>query len=161
MNCRTRSPILVAALLVLACGCATDSGKTHDTVHPASPTPANPTSVTGTDWVLTRLGGEAAMPAEVSARPWFRLDPSDKRRVTGNTGVNLCNGTYELTGRALQFGPMISTRRAGSPELMSQELAFLKALEKTATVDLAGRTLTLRDGNQAPLAEFEAMEIRR
>ena len=160
MICRKRSPIVFAALMVLICGCAKDSGKTHDTVHPA-PTPTHPTSVTGTDWVLTRLGGQAAMPAEVSARPWFRLDPSDKRRVTGNTGVNLCNGTYELTGRALQFGPMISTRRAGSPELMSQELAFLKALEKTATVDLAGRTLTLRDGNKAPLAEFEAMEMKR
>jgi len=160
MICRKRSPVVFAALMVLACGCAKDSGKTHDTVQPAA-TPTNPTSVTGTDWVLTRLGGQAAMPAEVSARPWFRLDPSEKRRVTGNTGVNLCNGTYELTGRALQFGPMISTRRAGSPELMSQELAFLKALEKTATVDLAGRTLTLRDGNKAPLAEFEATDVKR
>ena len=160
MTCRKSPPIVFAALMVLACGCAKDSAKPQETMHPA-PTPTNPTSVTGTDWVLTRLGGQAAMPAELHARPWFRLDPSDKRRVTGNTGVNLCNGTYELTGRALQFGPMISTRRAGSPELMSQELAFLKALEKTATVDLAGRTLTLRDGNKAPLAEFEAMEMNR
>lgn len=163
MTCRKRSPIApvaAVALLALLCGCATDSEKTRDTVHPA-PSISTPTSVTGADWVLTRIGGKAALPTELAGRPWIRLDPGDKRRVTGNTGVNVVSGTYELSGGALQFGPMVTTRRAGPPELMEQEQTFLKALENTATADLSGRTLTLRDQGKTPLAEFEAMDVRR
>ena len=116
--------------------------------------------MTGVDWVLTRLGNEAALPDKpYKARPWFHLDPSDKRRVTGNTSVNTISGTYELSGGALQFGPMTSTRRAGDPVLMRQEHGFLNALEKTATAEVNGRTLTLRDAGRSTLATFEALDV--
>jgi heat shock protein HslJ len=157
---RPGTVIATFVLAVTVCGCGTKYGPSGETIHP-SPTAAMPTSVTGTDWVLTRIGGAAAQPRELSGRPWFRLDPSDKRRVTGNTGVNLLNGTYELSGGALQFGPLITTRRAGEPALMEQESRFLKALESTATTDLRGRSLRLRDAGKAPLAEFEASDVGR
>jgi heat shock protein HslJ len=157
---KTSSTVFVAILTLglVACGCAKSHEPTQQTMHPSA-TVSNPTSVTGTDWVLTRLGGTDGIPADLRARPWFRLDGSDKRRVTGNTGVNLINGTYELSGGALQFGPMITTKRAGDPALMQQEFNFLKALQKTATTDLKGRSLTLRDAGGAALAEFEAMDM--
>ena len=149
-------------LSLVVCGCASDKNKpANGTSTPASakPSVSAPVSVTGTDWVLVRLGNDAALLHDAAGRPRFRLDGSDKRRVTGNTGVNMLNGTYELSGAALQFGPMITTRRAGAPELMQQESAFLKALEKTAKADLKGRSLTLRDAGGAALAEFEAMDV--
>lgn len=124
------------------------------------PDTSRPVSVTGVDWVVTRVGNEPALPLDrPRARPWFRLDPSDDRRVTGNTGVNLLSGTYELSGRALQFGPLITTKRAGDPALMRQEAGFLNALERTATAELKGRSLVLRDAGRAPLAEFEATVV--
>jgi heat shock protein HslJ len=161
MRRSTRSLAFVAILAgTFLCGCAKDRPNTHNTAPPTG-TAGVPTSVTGTDWVLTRIGGVAAKRADARARPWFRLDPSDKRRVTGNTGVNLLNGTYELSGGALQFGPLITTRRAGEPALMEQESQFLKALESTSTADLRGRSLTLRDAGRATLAEFEAGDVAR
>ncbi|MDQ3440001.1 MAG: META domain-containing protein [Planctomycetota bacterium] len=150
-----------------AFGCSRDRDRDSDDRRDAErmaapqPVPSAPVSVTGADWVLTRVGGDTARPAKMSGRPWFRLDPSDKRRVTGNTGVNLLSGTYELSGGALQFGPMITTKRAGDPDLMQQETRLLGVLERTATADLRGRTLVLRDAGRSALAEFEAMDVTR
>jgi heat shock protein HslJ len=155
----------VALALVMA-GCAKD-GRDGDstssragTSMPPPPDTSTPVSVTGTDWVLTRLGNEPALPAEpVKARPWFNLDPGRERRVTGNTGVNLLSGSYELSGGALQFGKLITTRRASEPAMMRQETGFTNALEKTATAELSGRKLVLRDAGRATRAEFEAIDV--
>jgi heat shock protein HslJ len=162
---RYATALTYVLITLAAIGCASDrgrkrtGGKSGGAMTPPTPTPSAPVSVTGTDWVLTRLGNETAIPREPRGRPWFRLDPSDKRRVTGNTGVNLLSGTYELSGGALQFGPLITTKRAGPPDLMQQEPRFLSALERTATADLRGRSLVLRDAGRATLAEFEATVI--
>ena len=163
-------PIHILTFIVLAfviSGCAKDrdrgetSRSRDQSITRPPPDTSQPVSVTGTDWVLTRLGNEAAMPDEpYKARPWFHLDPTEKRRVTGNTSVNLLSGTYELSGGALQFGPMITTKRAGDPVLMRQESGFLNALEKTATAELKGRSLTLRDAGGASLAQFEAIRVQ-
>lgn len=42
-------------------------------------------------------------------------------RVSGSTGVNQLTASYNVTPEYLTFGPMATTRRAGSPELMAQE----------------------------------------
>ena len=156
---------VVLALLISSCAKDRDrgdtSGSANQSITRPPPNASQPVSVTGTDWVLTRLGNEPAMPVEpYKARPWFHLDPTEKRRVTGNTSVNLLSGSYELSGGALQFGPMTTTRRAGDPALMRQESGFLNALESTATAELKGRSLTLRDAGGAPLAQFEAIRVR-
>ena len=123
--------------------------------------PSKPVSVTGVDWVLTRIGSEAARPEEVKGRPRFWLDPSKDRRVTGHTGVNAMTGTYEQSGGAIQFGTITTTRRAASPELMQQESAFLGALKNATAAELTDRGLVLRDAGGATLAEFEAIYMTR
>ena len=164
---RPTTALTFVVLAIAITGCAKDrdrsgtSGSTDGSMRQPPPDTSQPVSVTGTDWVLTRVGDEAALPDRpYKARPWFHLDPGDKRRVTGNTSVNLLSGSYELSGGALQFGPMITTRRAGDPALMRQETGFLNVLEKTATAELNGRSLTLRDAGRAPLAQFEAIQVR-
>src|SRR5687767_4754849 len=99
----TLSLALVALLLVLS-GCAKDRRSDDDDAArggpslPPPPDTSKPISVTGVDWVLTRLGSEASLPAEpAKARPWFHLDGGERRRATGNTGVNILNGGYELS----------------------------------------------------------------
>ena len=42
-------------------------------------------------------------------------------RVSGSTGVNQLTASYSLTADYLTFGPLATTRRAGTPELMEQE----------------------------------------
>jgi heat shock protein HslJ len=164
---RSTTLLALTVLAVTIIGCTNDrngssGGGTNADASMTRPPPdrSKPTSVTGVDWVLTRLGDEAALPDKpYKARPWFHLDPGEKRRVTGNTSVNSISGTYELSGGALQFGPMISTRRAGDPALMRQESGFLNALEKTATAEVEGRMLTLRDAGRSALATFEALQV--
>lgn len=164
---RLTTVLTFIVLAIATNGCAKDRdrsgapGNIDGSMTRPPPDTSQPVSVTGTDWVLTRVGDEAALPDKpYKARPWFHLDPGEKRRVTGNTGVNLLSGSYELSGGALQFGPMITTKRAGDPALMRQETGFLNALEKTATAELKGRSLTLRDAGRAPLAQFESIQVR-
>jgi heat shock protein HslJ len=160
----TAAVLAILAMTLAISGCAKDGEKDIDRpkteVKPVSP-PSNPTSVTGTDWQLTHVGDTPAQPREQAGRPWIRLDPSDKRRVTGNTGVNLLSGTYELSGGAIKFGPMITTKRAGASELMQQESRFLKALESAVTAHLEGNKMELRDAAGATVARFEAVVIPR
>ena len=156
-------PAFVLLALALCVGCAKNQPDRSEPAPPSkpvpkpAPTPSKPVSVTGVDWVLARVGTEAARPEEVKARPRFWLDPSTERRVSGHTGVNSMTGTYELSGGAIQFGPLATTRRAASPELMQQEAAYLNALKKAATAQLTDRGLVLRDASGATLAEFEAI----
>ena len=42
-------------------------------------------------------------------------------RVSGSTGVNQLTASYSLTADYLTFGPLATTRRAGTPEQMEQE----------------------------------------
>ena len=164
-----RHTILTAFVLLalsLCAGCAKDQADKSEPTPPSKPAPpppppkpSKPVSMTGVDWVLTRIGSEAARPEEVKGRPRFYLDPSSERLVTGHTGVNAMTGTYEQSGGALQFGPLKTTRRAASPELMQQEAAFLGALKKAATAQLTDRGLVLRDAAGATLAEFEAIYL--
>ncbi len=122
----------------------------------SAPRSSRPVSITGAEWVLVEMGGAAAEPDDAGKRPRLRLDPGDERRVTGSTGVNHLSGTYAQSGGALQFGPLITTRRAGPPALMRQESTLLQALENTATADARGDTMELRDAAGNLLARFKA-----
>jgi len=51
--------------------------------------------------------------------------------VAGNTGVNRYGGTAQITEQNITFGPLATTRRAGPPALMDQELKFTDALAKS------------------------------
>ena len=163
MRYATFLSLILTALTLAGCAAKDNDARGRDGGGVTSPparqkvAPSRPTSVTGTEWYLVRLGGEAVT-GEPQFRPRFLLDPGNERRVTGSTGINAINGTYELSGGALQFGPVSTTRRAGRPETMATEGAFLDALKRTATAEIKGNTLTLRDAGRASLAEFRALD---
>ena len=102
----------------------------------------------GTRWILTDLPGSPEKvpvppPEAPAAVPEFRFDPGEKR-VTGSTGVNRFSGPYELSGGSLRFGRLATTRRAGLPELMRLEDAYLQALTSTRAHRSEGQTLEQR-----------------
>jgi heat shock protein HslJ len=72
-------------------------------------------------------------------------------QVAGAGPVNQFRGTYAFSadGRLTWASPLVSTRRAGAPELMEKEDAFVKGLPKTGRAILAGSALQLQseDGN--------------
>ena len=140
--------ITVFALAAAAPGCQSNANK------PAAP--AGPRFVDGVFWQLVEVGGQPAEPADADGHAArFRLNDAD-RRVTGFGGVNQLTGPYELNGKALKFGKLATTRRAGPEPLMRQESALTQAMSQTASWRPAGPDeIELLDAARRPLARFK------
>jgi heat shock protein HslJ len=97
-------------------------------------------------WVLESLGGVSALtPADANVTSTLTLEDG---QASGAGGVNTFRGTYESPADGeLSFSPLASTRMAGPEAAMTQEAAFLKALEETERFELDGDRLVL--GNAA------------
>jgi heat shock protein HslJ len=67
--------------------------------------------------------------------------------VGGSGGCNSYTGTYGTNGRFVRISRVATTRMACPDEIMTQETAFLSALEGAALVDRRGPTLLLTDLN--------------
>lgn len=107
-----------------------------------------------THWKLIEVEGTRAV-TKGPREPHIVFDP-EKKRVTGYSGVNNFFGGYEASGRELRLSRLASTRRAGPPELMTLEAAFLKALAATTSYRITGDRLELLDASGEALARFEA-----
>ena len=106
-------------------------------------------SVEQTTWVLDSFAGES-MPVEALEDVTSEFTLADGT-VTGSGGVNIFNGSYELSGEDISFGPLAATKMAGPPEAMEQESRFFEALESAAHVELKGNKMTLSDDDDAVL----------
>lgn len=106
-------------------------------------------------WKLVEVEGVPVPPSTGPRDPHIVFDP-EKKRVTGYSGVNNFFGGYETSGEGLRLSRLASTRRAGPPELMTLEAAFLKALAATTSYRITGDRLELLDASGGALARFEA-----
>lgn len=107
----------------------------------------------GADWRLSELSGRAAIPTEVSHRPWLRFEP-DSGRVSGSGGCNRLTGPFTTDRGAIRFGALASTRMACLDEALSrQEDDFLTVLNSVNRFDVEGDTLLLLRG-EAVVARF-------
>jgi len=102
----------------------------------------------GRGWALTYLNGVEI--GNVDA--YMDIDKAGKR-ITGNTGCNIMNGSVKVRGIAIEFGPMITTKRACDVETGKVEGGFLAALEQASSYRLARGRLQLFLGRKL-LAEF-------
>lgn len=104
-------------------------------VDAPSPTDVVVSDLAGTTWVLQELGGATLVDVEPTVT--FGGDGT----VSGSAGCNTFNGTYELDGTALAFGPLATTKMACADPTMFVESAFLAALAGVTgwSVDGAGR----------------------
>ena len=59
-------------------------------------------------------------------------------RVAGVSSCNSYSGTYTVDGTSLRTSGILSTMKACSPELMSQERDFMFVLRNTARYELQG-----------------------
>jgi len=121
----------------------------------SAPAPGPAVALDKTYWRLAEVE-DLSVPAGAGRRqPHIQFDP-EKKRVTGYSGVNIFSGGYDTTGGGLRMTQMASTRRAGPPELMELETAFLKALSATRSYRVDGDKLELLDSGGRVLARFEA-----
>ncbi len=143
------SPCLVLAALV---GCAAVlNACVSDRGDELAPTDAQRLYES---WTLRTLdGNELASLIPHGAQP-PRLTFTPDGKVTGNTGVNSLGSSLDLealsNGRFV-LGPIMSTRRAGAPELMAVESAFVEDLRKANSFAVNGTTLTLSRDAEALL----------
>jgi len=98
-------------------------------------------------WTLTALDGG---PVEAAAPPTMLFS---RGRLSVFGGVNEISGSYALVHDAVVMGELVSTRKAGPPDLMALEDRFIKALSGVNGFTVAGERLTLLTDGQE-VAEF-------
>ena len=96
-------------------------------------------------WTVTVLDG-APIAGDAASAPTLRIADGS---LSASGGVNRVNGSCTVTGDHLEVGKLISTRRAGPPELMRQEAAFSRALGAIRTWAVVDGELRLHDADGA------------
>lgn len=99
-------------------------------------------------WTITAIDG-APVPDASEATLEFTSDGV----VGGNATLNRLRGSYEIADGVLRFSRLVTTRRAGPPQLMEQERRVLAAMEATARVN--------RDGDELLLCDADGTELLR
>jgi heat shock protein HslJ len=114
-------------------------------VAACSSTPGRPGSgfttpdLAGTRWVVTSIDGRAP------AGPALTADFGNDGRVSGDAGCNSYSGPYIQDGRTVQFGELLSTRRACVDDgRQRQETRLLDIMQGSATLQLNRSRLTVR-----------------
>ena len=110
-----------------------------------------PAGLSGTSWAVTMVNnGKEAVVGLITGSE-INLNFGTDGRLSGNSGCNTYNGGFEASGQALKVGPLVSTMMAcESPAgVMDQEQQYLAALQNSATFEISGDTLTIRDASGA------------
>jgi heat shock protein HslJ len=129
MNRRMSYPV-VAVAMILA-GCASTPGSPGSGFS----TP----ELSGTRWIVTSIDGRAP------SGPALTADFSNDGRVSGDAGCNSFSGPYIQSGREVQFGELLSTRRACVDEgRQRQETRLLNILQGSTTLQLSRNRLTVK-----------------
>jgi heat shock protein HslJ len=144
---RGRYALIVGLLMLVAVGCGSDDS--DDSSSGTSTRPASP-NLAGTHWILgpdTVLGVPATGITLTAA--------FDDRRLTGNSGCNSYNASYETNGDKLTIGPVAGTKMACGPAPTAVEQAYLARLELVASYGIDGGALTLFGPARAALLVYE------
>ena len=104
------------------------------------------------------LGGKSFM-TESNGTPVTISFNDTEMRVNGRV-VNLYNGTYEVSGNQIKFGPIASTMMMGPEDAMAAERDYFVFLDTVDTYDLSGETLVLHgaDGRDIVFKQVELNE---
>ena len=132
-------PILVVAVLLAACG-GDDDGGAQD-----------PADLEGDPWVLTQMltaDGETEI-VDVGVNAEF-----DGSTMSGVSGCNNYNTSYEATGNEISLGPIAGTQMACPEPQMSVEARYLQLLETVATFEVDGRSMSMSDTDGTPILQF-------
>jgi heat shock protein HslJ len=118
-------------------------------------------ALTNTLWQLIAYnngqGGVVSVIADTNITATFDANGG----LTGFAGCNNYLAGYTLTEDTLNISSVVSTRKfCGQPEgTMSQESAYLQALETTSTFSIDDKILTLRTDSGEIVAKFKAIDI--
>ena len=109
--------------------------------------------VYGRSWVAEELVGQPAAPGVESS-----LVVAADGKVSGNAGCNRYFGSVILSGEAMSFGNLGTTKMACDEPALSQEARLLRALDGTRGYRVQDGALLLLDGSGATLVRFRLDE---
>jgi len=121
------------------------------TAVPPTAVPPTVNPLAGTRWnVVNFNNGKGAVTTKIEGTT-ITLQFDTAGQVSGNSGCNTYSASYRVSGNALSIEPPSGTLTVcETPEgVMGQEAQFLAALQNSATFDIAGSTLTIRDAGGA------------
>jgi heat shock protein HslJ len=150
MNWSSWAALLSVCMLL---GCA---GKPGSATSPALVDSRNAERLHGIQWELKSLtvdGSRVIMHPDAPMLIAF----APGGQMGGSGPVNQFRGSYAFSqdGRLSWPGPgLISTRKAGAPELMDKERAFFAGIPKTTRAILAGNALQLQNDDGSTVLAF-------
>jgi heat shock protein HslJ len=149
-----KNSYLVAGLFVVIlglCSCKTTSSSSK---KPDS-------DITDKYWKLVEIEGQPVVVEE-----WMREEPhiilrKENNRVTGTSGCNGFNGTYEIKeGSRISFSQMAATMMACINMDVEQKMLRVFEMADNYTVSADGKYLSLNRARMAPLARFEVVYMK-
>lgn len=118
---------------------------------------ATPSSLTQSNWVLTRMTVDGQDQSIVPARPpTLRFNAHD-RQISGFSGCNSYAASYTIAGARLAITEMRSTAMyCLGDDSMQEEAWYMQALSATSTYQVEGSTLLLTGNNGRDTLTFHA-----
>jgi heat shock protein HslJ len=132
----------------------TDEGRQvlNFTAQPA----ATAADLTDTTWKLESFGPEG-QEAPLVADSEVTLTFLEDQKIGGSSGCNQYGGSYELDGQSLTFSEILGTLMACQPdEVMTQEQAYLAALNDVQRFELTASSLRLWTADDGTVLNFTA-----
>jgi copper homeostasis protein (lipoprotein) len=112
-----------------------------------------------TRWRLVEVDGQPVTLAAGEREPFLQLS-GEGNRVRGFGGCNVLSGRFEQGSDGFQFKALVSTRPACAGAAGAQEASYLAALQATASRQIVGDALQLRDAHGRLRLRFEALYLR-
>ena len=107
----------------------------------------------GVDWELSSLAGATGPSADTSP-----ITARFERERSRQRWVQPVSRDISLDGADLQIGPVAATRMACDEPTNARETAYFAALEKVASYQADGASLTLLDGDGGDLLTYQKVE---
>jgi copper homeostasis protein (lipoprotein) len=112
-----------------------------------------------TRWRLVQIDGQPVRVAPEQREPWLQL-LAEGNRARGHTGCNGISGRFEQGSDGFLFKQLDRTPKACSYGATLQEAGYLAALQATASRQIVGDALQLRDAQGRVRLLFEALYLR-
>jgi heat shock protein HslJ len=113
--------------------------------------PSGPEALEGVSWILTQFVAEDGSTEIVDVGVDAEFDGST---ISGVSGCNQYNASYEASGNEISFGPIAGTQMACPEREMETEARYLQLLESVATFEVEGRAMSMADGGGTPVLQF-------
>ncbi|MEN8172713.1 MAG: META domain-containing protein [Chloroflexota bacterium] len=109
---------------------------------------AGANSLDGTKWALVSYGpaeNQTSAIPDIFAYIYFNTEGN----IEGKVGCNSFSGAYEVSGKTLTTGPLMSTLMGCESPIMEQETAVMMLLNGELPFEIDGENLTItsEDGN--------------